>query len=420
LAWATVVVAVLGVLSIQVRPAVADTAPVVTGPTFNDPTGDATEQNAILDHVADLIEGAVPGSSIRISMFTFGSNWLAGLLVDAKNRGVSVQLILDHDSLTDGEGAKAYPILQGLGAYSPSAGATASWVLVCPAGGACLAADPTPGNAYHGVNHNKFYLFSSTSGAAADASLAVGDVVVQTSANLTNWDRITAWNDALTVVGNTALFDAYGKYFGDLRDAGAGTKPKTLNYPVAVQAGPAKVYFFPRNGTDTDDVIVNILDAVDDKVGTNAICHGNTGGYGTTDGRTIIRVAMHQITRIDVAKKLWQLDNDGCYVDVLYAQLDVNGSAVSDQLHKATAYGGIALTKVSAPQATSVIHSKYMIIEGAYNGVPNQEIVFTGSHTYTISALHSNDETLLKYVDPTIYTDYRSDFWRIRDAGQPG
>ncbi len=225
---------------------------------------------------------------------------------------------------------------------------------------------------------------------------------------------MTAWNDALTVAGNATLFNAYASYFGDLRDAGAGTIPQTLNYPVAVQAGPAKVYFFPRNGTDSDDVIVNILDAVDDPVGTNKICHGNSAGYGTPDGRTIIRVAMHQITRIEVAKKLWELDNDGCYVDIVYAKLDVNGTTVSDQLHKATAYGGIALTQVSG---TSVVHSKYMIIEGAYNGVPNQEMVFTGSHTYTISALHSNDEALLKYVDPTIYTAYRSDFWRIRGAG---
>ncbi len=183
--WLAAVVAVAGVGLIQVPQAAAETASVVTGPTFNNPTGEASEQNAILDHVADLIKGAVPGSSIRISMFVFGSQWLANLLVDAKNRGVSVQVILDHDSLTNSEGADAYPILHGLGSYSPSTGATASWVLVCPAGGACLAADPDPTDSSHGVNHNKFYLFSRTSGAAADDSLAVNDVVVQTSANLT-------------------------------------------------------------------------------------------------------------------------------------------------------------------------------------------------------------------------------------------
>lgn len=135
---------------------------------------------------------------------------------------------------------------------------------------------------------------------------------------------MTAWNDALTVAGNDGLYNAYGDYFNDLRDAGMGRIPHTSDYRVQVQAGPAKVYYLTKPGD----------------------------------------------------------------------------------------YGGIALHQLAG---ATVVHSKYLLIEGGYDGVADQQLVFTGSHTYTLSALQQNDEALLKYDDPQVYDAYRSDFWRLRD-----
>jgi phosphatidylserine/phosphatidylglycerophosphate/cardiolipin synthase-like enzyme len=380
---------------------------VVTGPLFNKPTGTTSQQNAILSHVGALTNGATSGSRIRIAMYVFGSNWLAEQLVAAKDRGVSVQVIVDDATRKHREGAGAYQILaQGLGT-NPAA---PSWVLACRPDHACLGKDPDPDDSYFPVNHNKFYLFSKSSGRAADPAQAVPDVVVQSSANLTTWDRKTAWNSAMTVVGNHTLFQAYNSYFEDLRAAALGQIPQTADYPVQVRAWPAKAYFFPRSKTD---VILSILNNVDDPVDSSAVCHGNSAGYGTSDGRTVIRVAMHQITRIAVARKLWELDNAGCYVDIVYRYLDENGTAVAAQLTKPTAYGGIALHRLDGVTTT---HSKYLLIEGAYSGVANRKIVFTGSHTYTYLALHGNDEALLKYVDPAVHDAYRANFWAQRAA----
>ncbi|MGC5021324.1 phospholipase D-like domain-containing protein [Micromonospora sp. DT47] len=391
--------------------AVAAQAPA-TGATFNKPTGTTTEENAILSHVGSLVHGATAGSRIRIAMYIFGSQWLANELVAAKGRGVQVQVLLDHTSRTNVEGEATYGLLAGGLGTDPAA---PSWVLSCPADGACLGEDTDPNDAYHPSNHNKFYLLSRTSGAAQDDTLALSNVVVQSSANLTTWDRTKAWNDALTVVDNAALYGAYSQYFTDLTAAALGQRERTDNYPVSAEAGAAKAYFFPRSGA-ADDVIVNILNAVDDPIGSSATCHGNADGYGTTDGRTVIRIAVHQITRIEVARKLWELDNAGCYVDIVYRRLDNTGTAVTDQLTKPTAYGGIALHQLDDQDDAAATHSKYLLVEGGYLGSPNKKIVFTGSHPYTISALRMNDEALLKYTDPGVFDAYRKNFWDQRAA----
>lgn len=399
--------AALAVVAASVAPstALAEEAPLVTtGPVFNDPTGDTTAQNAILTKIGRLVQGAGAGSEIKMSIYLFHSQWMASELAKAADRGVSVQVIVDSDSTST-----ALSSLKSSLGTDPTAD---SWVLTCPVDSACLAQDPNPQDAYTTVNHNKFFLFSETTGSASGGT-PVRQVVVQSSANLTGWDSQTAWNDAMVVTGNATLYQAYRNYFDDQRAAGTGETPRVLDHPVDTQAGVAKLYLFPRATTDP---IVNILNTVDDPVDGNAACHGNSAGYGTADGRTVIRVAMHGITRLAVAKKLWELDNAGCYVDVVYRQLDWAGSgAVAAQLAAPTRYGGITLHRLDEDTAdSSSSHNKYLLVEGTYLGRADQKIVWTGSHTYTVRALQGNDEALLKYHDTAVHDAYRRNFWAQR------
>ncbi|MEV6977637.1 phospholipase D-like domain-containing protein [Kitasatospora sp. NPDC093806] len=387
------------------------TPPVTTGAIFNDPT-DPARQNAIFSHVSRLIDGALPGSTIKTSQYVLGSDWLADRLTAAHLRGVNVEVLLDSASPKHWAGKPAYDKLaEGLARKSDKSGT--SWVRVCPDNQACLALDPNPEDTYYSNNHNKFWLFSATTGSST-GTVPVNDVVVQTSANQTPWDRVTAWNDALTVTGNKELYAAYATYFGDLEAARADRTRQVADYPVAYQAGAAKVYFFPRSGSD---VILDILNTVDDPVNGQPACSGNSPGFGTADGRTVIRVAMHQITRADVARKLWELDDAGCFVDIVYRELDNTGSAIRDQLGKPTKFGGIALHKLDDDAAgRTATHSKYLLVEGGYQGQPDRKIVWTGSHPYTRMGLTSNDEALLKYDDPAVHDAYRENFRAQRAA----
>ncbi|MFG2840232.1 phosphatidylserine/phosphatidylglycerophosphate/cardiolipin synthase family protein [Streptomyces zaomyceticus] len=393
---------------------------VTTGPVFNDPNStDASARGRILSHLAGLVDGAEAGSSIRISLYLFQSVYLANKLGDAHKRGVTVQVVVDADSRSTGlETLKTR--------LADPAGAPGSWVRTCKPEEACLALDPgttaaDPNGTYDNVNHNKFFLFSRTKG---KGDVAVDDVVVQGSGNLTSQDTDDWWNDALTVVGNTELFTAYRGYFDDLAAAAAGQIPQVSEYAHDTQAGKAKVYFFPRSGSDT---VVNILGTVA-PTGTPDSCAGNSPGVGTADGRTRIRIAQGHITRTEVARKLWELAEAGCDIEIVYRSLD-NWTADDKPLGQVanwltrpvTGKGRITLHQLdNDKRGGSDSHTKYLLIEGTYYGGVNKKIVFTGSHTYTTTALRYNDETLLKYEDATVFDAYVGNFESQRAAAIAG
>ncbi|WP_435970404.1 phospholipase D-like domain-containing protein [Streptomyces sp. Qhu_M48] len=393
---------------------------VTTGAVFNEPSSpDTSARNRILSHLAGLVDGAEPGSSVRISLYLFQSQYLADKLGAAHRRGVTVQVVLDHDSRSTGA--------DSLRTQLAAAGAADSWVRSCRNMEACLALDPgttaaDPDGWYDNVNHNKFFLFSRTKG---KGTVAVDNVVVQSSGNLTGQDLNSWWNDALTVADNKELFDAYGSYFTDQAAAAIGQTPQVADYAHDTQAGRAKVYFFPRSASDT---VVNILRTVA-PTGTTNPCAGNGSGFGTSDGRTRIRIAQGHITRTDVARQLWELAQAGCHVEIVYRSLDnwpadgVPTSQVANWLTRpTTGKGRIVLHQLDNDgRGGTDSHTKYLLIEGTYlNGV-DKRIVFTGSHTYTLTALRYNDEALLKYEDdqdPTVFDAYVRNFEAQRTASQ--
>lgn len=65
-------------------------------------------------------------------------------------------------------------------------------------------------------------------------------MVVQSSANLTKSNTDAYWNNAVTMVGNTALYNGYLAYFNYL-----AARTKNNDYYRTVSAGNTKAYFFP-------------------------------------------------------------------------------------------------------------------------------------------------------------------------------
>lgn len=257
---------------------------------------------------------------------------------------------------------------------------------------------------------------------------------MQSSGNLSSNDYQKYWNDALTVVNNTTLYRGYSGYFQKQAAASIDSAQQVTDVLMDTQASRAKAYFFPRahSGPEDgpDDVIVNILKTVDNAVVRQTLpCRGNDykedgTGYGTKDGGTVIRIAMGDITRTKVVEELIRLDKAGCHVDIVHGPTSPEAEALFNGY---TAYGGVTRRKLyselEAPGTT--IHTKYLLIEGTYNGKTNQKIVFTGSHTYTHCALIGNDEALLKWDDSVttdplsktvVYDDYRRNFWTQRAA----
>ncbi|MEN3613146.1 phosphatidylserine/phosphatidylglycerophosphate/cardiolipin synthase family protein [Plantactinospora sp. ZYX-F-223] len=357
-------------------PATPAVAAVTSGAVFNNPTV-AGEQYAIIEHLQGLIRGATAGSTIRIAIYHFALTRMSNDLIAAHDRGVNVRLVTDSQS-------RDYPAVLDLIGELGTNRANPSSVTVCTTDRACI------GNAGTPIMHNKFFLFSNTSGSA--------NVLVQTSSNLTNGNAQSYWNNAVTLVGNTAVYNAYVNYFNDL-----AAQAKNNDYYRTTSSGNAKSYFFPRAGSSgSTDTIYNMLDE-------NVTCEGNTS-TGTETGRTIIRIGMWYFSRNPIANKLRELADRKCWVDIVYTTMDADVRSILD---------GHARIKLYRISGDYIVHSKYMLIEGTYAGQKDSKWVMTGSHNYTNAALRENDEALLRIQSAAIHDQYRSNFWSLRAAGTP-
>lgn len=364
---------------------------------FNNPAGTTQEQQAIRLQIQGFINSAAPGSDITVALYHMWDETTARALATAHtDRGVNVRVLLDSTSVSDNPSNPSYGILtDALGTDR----AQSSFVGLCPQGKSCLG-DPANGAS---INHNKFFLFSQVDGAS--------NLTVQTSSNLTPSAYSRMRNDAV-LLQNTGIYNAYKSYFGKL----AAQDWDSWSYTTATFS-PYKAYFYPYvPGTgNSSDTIWNILDGV--------TC---TWTEGTTAKQTKVRVAMLRFTRLGVAEKLVALKKAGCDVDIVYAETDsVASSGTAGTWEELHTSGGPTLRCYNYDEdgdsttTNSVVHSKYLLIDGKYSGSVNK-VVWTGSHNYSGPALRENDEALLKIDSTTVHDQYVTNFTAVKAAAVPG
>ncbi|MCB9568827.1 MAG: hypothetical protein H6710_16695 [Myxococcales bacterium] len=325
---------------------------------FTRPMQGGASDLAIEAKLNALIGDALPGSSIRVALYHWSRVGVANELVAAKAKGVDVKVILDGSN--DNKAVDA--LKAGLGAGN---------VVLCGGeGGGCIG---------DGINHNKLFLFS----ALADGSK---DVVVQSSANLV-LSQTRKHNNMVVIRDDAALYAAYAEYWDDLH-----AQKTDLNYYTSANGDTdTKVYFYPRASGDT---IVSVLGNVECTPGT-------------------IRVAMAFFTdaRVAIAAKLVELKEAGCDVAVILR--DEDGYPGDDVLATLKA-GKVGVTLYPEGPNAEGLHSKYLLIHSRYAGVDDRRVLWTGSHNYTGTALHSNDETLLRIEDGAIFDAFVADWIEMK------
>lgn len=343
-----------------------------TGPTFNDPYGSNLEVRSIIRMLNRTIDSVPKGGKIRIASWNVRSHNIGAALIRAHNRGVSVQVIMDrhnwrpqNPNVDIQRVSKAFK--KGKKNKRRPAGMK-SWVKRCK--GSCRGPS--------GIAHSKFFLFDKVRGPKKKNGKRrmAKHVIMYGSYNATELGATIQWNDQYVFRGQKKRYQTFHRVFKQMRK----DKPVKQGF-VTFNNGPAATHFYPYRGNRTkQDPVMKVLNRVR--------CQGANTKNGVTRLR-IAQTAMHGERGLRLARKVAQLQRQGCNIRIVYAMF---GNRVLGILRDA----GVPLTHLAWDSNADgiydrYIHSKAMTIVGHYNGRPGARITFNGSANWTGTAVASDE-----------------------------
>jgi hypothetical protein len=320
------------------------------------------------------------GSIIRIVAYSFDYEPMATALINAHRAckgsdtigcGVQVRLLIDSHTETQQ--------IRDLRSAFGTGKSDGTYLRTCKY--SCMANKPS-------FIHSKLYMFSRTGGATR--------VVMNSSANPAETGVKKSWNNTYTTVGDKTIYDANVDNFNDMLPDKTNT-----DYYHTVEAGPypTKEYFFPRAGsTKKSDTLYNILNDVS--------CRG-----GTT-----IKLSTYFWTsaRLYLADKLVALRKAGCTVEVLYPDGSGNQDTIYPEITSALLKGNIDTWNTRPTTGGLYVHNKVILIDGVYQGLANQKIVYTTSQNLTMTSLRESNEVMLRIPNVGVYGQYARNFDSIK------
>lgn len=368
-------VVALGVMPVTSARALPDKTGAPTSPTppaapppgliFNDPTGPRAGQHAIVTQLNRGIDAAPKGALITMTQYLYDQGSTTDALLRAHRRGVRVQVLVDSRARS----AALTKLRKGLGTNKSRPG----FVVTCRQ--SCMATATS-------IMHAKFFLFSRT-GSQLNTSMI-------TSANPHTVNTEDSWNNLHTIANNKVLYTSLRRYFTDML-----ADRTNLNYYRTTSSGIYKLYLYPRTVRRSSDIV--LLDVLN-----HVSCKKVTKGYGR-QGRTQIRVAMLIWTapRANIARRLWQLHDQGCLVEVITNKARVGPTAMSILLKKSKRNGQLKVYDAWVDGnrdgvGERYVHHKVVTINGRWFGKGNTKVVYTGSQNFTGPGTARNNEVLLR------------------------
>jgi phosphatidylserine/phosphatidylglycerophosphate/cardiolipin synthase-like enzyme len=362
---AVVALAVLCLGVVIVPPAQAAYTPAA-GAAFNDPTGSRSEQTVLMDQIIAAVNNVPAGSIIRVVAYSFDYKPVADAFIAAKRRGAQVRLLIDSHTETDQ--------IRRLRSFLGTGTSDGSYLRTCKY--SCMASKSS-------FIHSKLYLFSRTGGAKY--------VSMNSSANPAETGISKSWNNTYTTVGDKTLYDANVDNFNDMLPDKTNT-----DYYHTVESPPYKEYFFPRAGsTKKSDTLYNILNDVS--------CPSS------------IKVTTYFWTsaRLYLADKLAALQKAGCSVEVIYPDGPGTQDTIYPEVTSALLKSNVP-TWNTRPKNGFYVHNKVILIDGTYQGVAGQKIVYATSQNLTMTSLRESNEVMLRIPIPSVYYAYRGNFEEIK------
>ncbi|WP_436699142.1 phospholipase D-like domain-containing protein [Nocardioides sp. BYT-33-1] len=363
------------------------------GPVFNNPMGGVKARTTVIRQVHAAIRHTPPGATIRIATYNIDRRDTARLLLRAHRRGVNVQIVVNDNIV----GRVIRDLRSRLG-HDRRAG---SFLHICTA--SCRSGSPA------GNLHLKVYSFSRTGAAPS--------VLISSSSNLGYGAAAGQWNDAFTVVGDDALFDAWTTVFQQLvRDRVAN--PRHLEYRGEVVG----VDFQRLRGAERRRVLLRGKGTGDPQLKRlRRVGCATAGGFGDGQGHTVVRVNMYAwyAGRGEaLARELASMRAEGCDIAVV-------GSVVSGSVVRILQRAGIPVRiadwdwgeKLSTAGDDIVFgsrcysHLKYVTVDGTFRGAAGR-VVWTGSENWSPPG-RSSDEVTFEIRDPAVVAAYDAQWQRM-------
>ena len=342
------------------------------GPFFNNPHI-PKDRYRIERRLLDTLKHVPKGETVRMAIYSFDRIPVANAIVAAHRRGVNIQMLLnDHWE------NRAMQIVRGsLGANRKAK----SFLYKCKSG--CR----TQVDQYRNL-HSKFYLFPKAG--KSNYVMGIG------SHNFTRNADAHQWNDLYFLSEDEALYKQFVATFKDMKKD-YSKKQKPMHYcgtPVDGTSCDDSVdkytnWVFPKKSTPGDDEVLKMLAKVQ--------CLTSDGAGGQT--RTKLALSMHTMRGNRgnyLASAIRQKYAEGCDFRVSYGLI---GYQTKQILGAATARGRIPLRSTGLDYnpnddfdlnndgdddmiLTYYTHQKYFVVQGTYNGVPNSNMMLTGSSNW--------------------------------------
>ena len=341
------------------------------GAFFNNPHVNA-DRFKIERRIIDTIRHVPKGGSIRIAVYSFDREGVADALIAAHKRGVQIQMLLnDHQ---DTHAMKRVRAVLGSNRFAKN------FIYKCKQGCRTFA------DQYRNL-HSKFYTFSQAGRSK--------NVLITGSVNLTRNAVYHQWNDGYFMSGNETLYKQFNNVFKDMKHD-YNTKQPPIRF-CGTPKGAAcddsvdkyTTWIFPKTSTQKSDLVLDMLNKIQ--------CLTPDGNGGQT--RTKLALSMHTMrgARGDyLASAIRQKWAEGCDFRVSYGLIGYHTKQI---LGASTARGRIPLRSTGLDYhpdddfdlnhdgEDDVIldyytHQKYFVIQGTYNGVPNTNMVLTGSSNW--------------------------------------
>jgi phosphatidylserine/phosphatidylglycerophosphate/cardiolipin synthase-like enzyme len=333
---------------------------------FTNPPAFAGDDRTILNEAIRLINDTPSGARIRAAIHSLSVNGVQTALVNAKNRGVTVQVVEDGSDEFDPD-ASPHDLHAALGASHVFCGGRVQ-------GGnyGCITSDPS------GIMHTKLYTFSQTKD---PNGVLRSNVVWFGSANMTYATGAQTFNNTITIYGDVDLFNNFNTYFTQLFNqnhyAGNNFYDATAGRGYWVTS-TARVYASPDQDSD---LVYNRLN----DIGADSTC------------RVRVAQAMIHDSRLELVDLLVRLKQGGCGVWVV-------GSSIEPIALSRLKGAGIGVRKHD-------VHDKFILVNAKFAGsADNRSLVFTGSHNWTYSANYRNDELFVRVESQDFYTPFYNHF----------